>query len=130
MTVCGRNSVLTDVYGINVLPLRSQVELEEKRNKIIVFFKLQPDVITPDNMRDVILVSSMVDSPISTLYHAVQKVFAPMLLKDQKWSKTVDPKLVNLVCQIEGALGSAHRKQDPRSRRTAADEGDDNFAGT
>ena len=106
-----------------------QVELEDKRNKILVFFKLQPDVVTPDNMRSVILVSSMVDSPISTLYHAVQKVFAPMLLKDQKWSKSVDPKLVNLVCQIEGALGSAARKQNPRHRGAAAEDGDDSFAG-
>ena len=89
-----------------------QIELQDENSKILVFFKLQPEVVTPSNMRKIILVSSMIDSPVSTLYHVVQKIFAPMLLKDQKWSKSIDPKLMNLVSQIEGALGSAFRKQD------------------
>ena len=106
--------------------LRFQVELENEKSKILVFFKLQPEAVTPSNMRKIILVSSMVDSPISTLYHVVQKIFAPMLLKDQKWSKVVDPKLMNLVSQIEGALGSAFRKQDFHH---AGDGDDSSFSG-
>ncbi len=42
--------------------------------KLIVFFKTKPDVITPDNLHSSVFVSSMLDSPVSALYHAVQKV--------------------------------------------------------
>lgn len=50
-------------------------------NNVLVFFKLRPDVITEDNLHSNILVSSMLDSPINTLYQAVRQVFAPALLK-------------------------------------------------
>lgn len=46
-----------------------------------MFFKLRPDVITEDNLHSNVLVSSMLDSPINTLYQAVHQVFAPILLK-------------------------------------------------
>lgn len=46
-----------------------------------MFFKLRPDVITEDNLHSNILISSMLDSPINTLYQAVRQVFAPVLLK-------------------------------------------------
>lgn len=47
----------------------------------VVFYKTKPVVITPDNLHKDISVSTMKDSPINALYHSVQKVFAPMLLK-------------------------------------------------
>ncbi len=43
-------------------------------DKLIVFFKTRPDVITPDNLHKSVFVSSMIDSPVNSLYHAVQKV--------------------------------------------------------
>ena len=46
-----------------------------------MFFKLRPTVITEENLHQNVLVSSMLESPISTLYQAVRQVFAPMLLK-------------------------------------------------
>lgn len=48
---------------------------------MLVFFKLRPAVITEENLHQSILVSSMLDSPINTLYQAVRQVFAPALLK-------------------------------------------------
>lgn len=47
----------------------------------LVFFKLRPDVVTPQNMLTNVLVSSMLDSPASVLYHSLQKLYAPVLLK-------------------------------------------------
>ena len=47
----------------------------------VVFFKTKPTVITPDNLHTDISVSTMNESPINALYHSVQKVFAPLLLK-------------------------------------------------
>ena len=48
---------------------------------MLVFFKLRPTVITEDNLHSNVLVSSMLESPINTLYQAVRQVFAPVLLK-------------------------------------------------
>ena len=48
--------------------------------KVLVFFKTTPDVITPSNL-DSILVSSLVESPITSLYHALQTLYAPVLLE-------------------------------------------------
>jgi hypothetical protein len=48
---------------------------------VLVFFKLRPEVITDGNLHNNILVSSMLESPINSLYQAVRQVFAPMLLK-------------------------------------------------
>ena len=52
----------------------------------------------------------MLDSPIDTLYHSVQKIFGPVLLKDSCWNKTVDPKLQSLLVELEAGLGSTLRK--------------------
>lgn len=38
-------------------------------------------MITEDNLHQSLLVSSMLESPINTLYQAVKQVFAPVLLK-------------------------------------------------
>ena len=95
----------------------------DSKDKVIVLFKVRPEVITPDNIHSNIFVSSMLDSPISTLYHAVQKVFAPILLKDAKWSRTFDPKLQNLLTELEAGLGSVIRKHDP-SFKGQSEDGD------
>lgn len=55
--------------------------LEHSREKVLVFFKLYPTVITEKNLHHSLLVSSMLDSPINTLYQAVRQVFGPVLLK-------------------------------------------------
>ncbi|KAG2456324.1 DYHC2 protein, partial [Polypterus senegalus] len=90
-----------------------QIDSDVDKNKILVFFKLRPVVITEQNLHHNILVSSMLDSPVSTLYQAVRQVFAPVLLKDEKWSRNFDPKLQNLLSELENGLGSVIRRSDP-----------------
>jgi dynein heavy chain 2 len=92
------NSLLLSAYsemsdgGVKIhLDNAANVGLTE--NKVLVFFKSRPDVVTPENMHRDVLVSSMLDSPVSALYHALQKVYSPLLLKDAKWSNEFDPKL-------------------------------------
>lgn len=58
-----------------------QIESGDSNEKVLVFFKLRPTVITEENLHQNVLVSSMLESPISTLYQAVRQVFAPVLLK-------------------------------------------------
>ena len=105
-----------------------QVSSNDTNDSVIVFFKVRPEVITPDNVHSNVFVSSMLDSPISALYHAVQKVFAPVLLKDEKWSRTLDPKLQNLLSELEAGLGSVMRKQDPSVKGRGNDD-ENSFAG-
>ncbi|KAI1893942.1 hypothetical protein AGOR_G00128840 [Albula goreensis] len=86
---------------------------DSKDSKVLVFFKLRPTVITEENLHSNVLVSSMLESPINTLYQAVRQVFAPVLLKDEKWSQTFDPKLQSLLSDLEMGLGSVVRQSDP-----------------
>ncbi|KAK3862338.1 hypothetical protein Pcinc_031789 [Petrolisthes cinctipes] len=76
---------------------------------------MKPDVITGDNLTD-IFVSSMIDSPITSLYHSLQKLYAPILLKDTEWSTMLDPKLQALVTELSDGLGSLLRKSDPQEQ--------------
>ncbi|ESO93665.1 hypothetical protein LOTGIDRAFT_209197 [Lottia gigantea] len=96
--------------------LSNKVESGESKDNVIVFFKTKPDVLNPDNIHKNVIVSSMVDSPLSTLYHAVQKVYAPILLEDGRWSRGLDPKLQSLLSELEAGLGSTIRRTDPSFR--------------
>ncbi|XP_075274100.1 cytoplasmic dynein 2 heavy chain 1 isoform X3 [Opisthocomus hoazin] len=95
------------------LAASNQIEPTDSKNNMLVFFKLRPEVITEDNLHSNILVSSMLDSPINTLYQAVRQVFAPVLLKDERWSKTFDPKLQKLLSELEAGLSTVLRRSDP-----------------
>ena len=95
----------------------------------IVFFKTRPDVITNDNLHTNVSVLSITDSPIKSLYHAVQKVFVPALLKSEKGDRGLDPKLQSLLSDLEAKLGSYVRKQDSQVLGSMGDVSDDNFNG-
>ena len=81
---------------LNNAPSPGQTE-----DKVLLFFKRKPDVISPENMHKDIFLTSMTDSPVSALYHALQKVYSPLLLKDSKWSTEFDPKLQGLITELE-----------------------------
>ncbi|KAI5098641.1 cytoplasmic dynein 2 heavy chain 1, partial [Silurus meridionalis] len=83
----------------------------EKR--VLVFFKLRPCVITEENVSSTVLVSSMLESPISTLYQSIRTVFNPALHQDERWSQAFDPRLQTLLSELEAGLGSALRHTHP-----------------
>ena len=74
-------------------------------------FKLRPIVITPNDLHTNILISSLLDSPLDSLYHSLQKVFAPILVKEGQLSQSVNPKIQDLITQLEVGLGSVMRQQ-------------------
>ena len=119
----GNSPVLAAKYdthqGHKSIKLSNNVEPSDTAEKVLVFFKLQPKAITPDNIHQNVFVSSMLSSPVNTLYHFVQKVFAPLLFKDEDF----DPKLQSLLSELEAGLGSVVRKQDS-SLSSAANLGD------
>ncbi|XP_077154625.1 cytoplasmic dynein 2 heavy chain 1 isoform X4 [Ranitomeya variabilis] len=114
--------------GARVL-LTNKVEPGDTKEKVLVFFKIRPEVITEDNLHENVLVSSMLDSPINTLYQAVRQIFAPLLLKDEKWSKECDPKLQTLLSDLEAGLGSVLRRRTVTSRGSPRTGGEDDLQG-
>ncbi|XP_013869519.1 cytoplasmic dynein 2 heavy chain 1 [Austrofundulus limnaeus] len=105
--------------------LSNKIEaLGDGKEKVLVFFKLHPTVITEDNLHQSLLVSSMLESPISTLYQAVRHVFAPVLLQDERWRSLFDPKLASLLTELEVGLGSVvrHSGAQPFSKRGRTEE--------
>ncbi|XP_041850617.1 cytoplasmic dynein 2 heavy chain 1 [Melanotaenia boesemani] len=107
----GNEFVLSVSRHANDLQLSNKIEtLGNSHEKVLVFFKLHPTVITEDNLHHIVLVSSMLESPINTLYQAVKQVFAPVLLKDEHWRSSFDPKLAGLLSELELGLGSVVRQ--------------------
>ncbi|MBZ3869929.1 Cytoplasmic dynein 2 heavy chain 1 [Sciurus carolinensis] len=100
------------------------IDFGDTKDKVLVFFKLRPEVITDENLHNNILVSSMLESPINSLYQAVRHVFAPVLLKDQEWSRNFDPKLQNLLSELEAGLGVVLRRSDSNLSKLKLKEDD------
>ncbi|KFV17286.1 Cytoplasmic dynein 2 heavy chain 1, partial [Tauraco erythrolophus] len=120
----GNEFLLVVQHSGTQLTASNKIEATDSKNNVLVFFKLRPDVITEDNLHSNILVSSMLDSPINTLYQAVRQVFAPVLLKDERWSKTFDPKLQKLLSELEAGLSTVLRRSDPNYTGTKFNEDD------
>ncbi|XP_071781183.2 cytoplasmic dynein 2 heavy chain 1 [Centroberyx gerrardi] len=122
----GNEFVLAVSRHENDIHLANKIEASgDSREKVLVFFKLHPTVITEENLHHSLLVSSMLESPISTLYQAVRQVFAPVLLKDERWSSAFDPKLAGLLSELELGLGSVVRQSGAQpSAKTARKEED------
>ena len=99
------------VEGLRLVQTYNQLDVETAAtDNWLVFFKLSPTVITPDNLHSNVLVSSLLESPLDTLYHTLQKVYSPVLLRDERWSRSVDPKIQSLLGDLEAGLGSALRR--------------------
>ncbi|KAA8593993.1 hypothetical protein FQN60_004827, partial [Etheostoma spectabile] len=112
----GNEFVLSVSRHDNDLHLSNKIDASgDSREKVLVFFKLHPTVITEDNLHQSLLVSSMLESPINTLYQAIRQVFAPVLLKDEHWRSAFDPKLAGLLSELELGLGSVVRQSGAQS---------------
>uniref|UniRef100_W5K866 Cytoplasmic dynein 2 heavy chain 1 n=1 Tax=Astyanax mexicanus TaxID=7994 RepID=W5K866_ASTMX len=86
----------------------------DQLQRVLVFFKLHPCVITEENVSRAVLVSTMLESPVHTLYQTLRQVFNPALLQDEKWSQAFDPRLQSLLSELEEGLGSVLRHTLPK----------------
>uniref|UniRef100_A0AAR2JAS5 Dynein heavy chain tail domain-containing protein n=1 Tax=Pygocentrus nattereri TaxID=42514 RepID=A0AAR2JAS5_PYGNA len=104
------NSFLDDANQFILAASKEGGELHfSDKERLLVFFKLRPCVITEENVSRAVLVSSMLESPVSTLYQTLRWVFNPALLQDEKWSQAFDPRLQSLLSELEAGLGSVLR---------------------
>ncbi|RDD40688.1 Cytoplasmic dynein 2 heavy chain 1 [Trichoplax sp. H2] len=114
--------------GSKAIVAKNTASPSDTSQQTLLFYKLKPAVITPDNIHNNVVVSSLLDSPVDTLYHSVHHIFAPLLLRDQKWSQSLDPKLQKLISELEAGLASTVRQQNNQSKFQSADQSN-NFAG-
>ncbi|XP_071483964.1 LOW QUALITY PROTEIN: cytoplasmic dynein 2 heavy chain 1-like [Diadema antillarum] len=108
--------------------LANKITVSDTGEKVVAFFKLRPDVISADNIQSDVLTISMLDSPAQALYHAVDKVFAPILIEDEKYNRSFNPKLQSLLSELRAGLKSLVRRKDPSQAGTDK-RGDNDFAG-
>ncbi|CAB4065051.1 Dual specificity mitogen-activated protein kinase kinase mek-1,Dual specificity mitogen-activated protein kinase kinase mek-2,Dual specificity mitogen-activated protein kinase kinase dSOR1,Dual specificity mitogen-activated protein kinase kinase 4,Dual specificity mitogen-activated protein kinase kinase 3,Dual specificity protein kinase FUZ7,Dual specificity mitogen-activated protein kinase kinase 5,Dual specificity mitogen-activated protein kinase kinase sek-1,MAP kinase kinase PBS2,Dual specificity mitog len=112
----------TMVLSANAESADSKIYLDSKPHidndgsqPVLLFFKMKPTVINEDNLKSEVFTSSMVNSPVSTLYYTLHSVYSPLLLSDSKWSNDFDPKLqpkvgFSLLSELEKGLGSIVRQ--------------------
>ena len=55
-------------------------------------------------------------------------MFAPLLIEDEKYNRSFNPKLQSLLTELRAGLKSLVRKQDP-SQGGPVKKGDDDYAG-
>ncbi len=80
----------------------------------MVFFKAKSEAISPENMKSNILISSIVDSPVDTLFYLIHNVYSPAIQYQQqstsKGSDSLDTKLTNNLIDLEANLKTAIRR--------------------
>ncbi len=97
-------------------------EITRLNGKSIVFFKTSDEPITDENMQKNILTSSIIDSPIDTLFHLIHNVYAPILQLQQskafRGSDGFDTKLTNNLADLESNLKTAIKRSETGESKT------------
>ncbi|XP_073674385.1 cytoplasmic dynein 2 heavy chain 1-like [Garra rufa] len=110
----GNEFLLTVTRNKDELQFSNKLENMDGDGRVLLFFKPHPCVVSEENLHRSVLVSSMLESPISTLYQALRQVYSPVLLQDDKWSQSFDSKLQSLLTDLEVGLGSVLRHSHPK----------------
>ncbi|CAK8696967.1 unnamed protein product [Clavelina lepadiformis] len=90
---------------------------------VLVFFKHKPEAITLDNLHTNVLISSMPDM-VNGLYHSMQKVFVPSLIKDGV-NLGISTNTQRLLSDLEQNLGSMLRKSHSTNSITQGNADED-----
>lgn len=72
----------------------------------IHFVKLVAEALSEENMSSNVQVTSMLQSPIHSLYHAMKTLYGPMLLQENgTWSNQLSHQVKELVTNLQAGLG-------------------------
>ena len=89
--------------------------------------KIRPDVIVDvNNIQANVIVVTIVNSPVTSLYHALHKLYAP-LLSDKSSSSgghsaISDSNLLSLVNDLDSKLAASSRYGESRANVSVEDE--------
>jgi dynein heavy chain 2 len=89
----------------------------------LVLFKLRPDAITSENVHTNIFLSSMVDSPLDSLYYMIKSVFSPALRenKDKNQSnQAANQQIQTSLNELEQVIRSSGKKSSSSSASSMA----------
>jgi len=117
------------LFTLLQIDISSGDKKEDSKERALVFYKIRPEVITSDNIQTNVFVSSILDSPLSTLYQSVHNVYVPMLLQNDNSSQSLDPKLQSLLGELDVGLGSVLRRKADRSAPAKSSSADDTLGG-
>lgn len=75
----------------------------------VVFSKRSADVITDNNVEEVVTMQTMHGSPLQSLQLSIQQLYAPLLLQDPQRASTLDSSTQKKLEELEKAVSSAVR---------------------
>ena len=91
-------------------------EITQLAGKSLIFFKTCDEPISAENMKKNILISSIIDSPIDTLFHLIHNVYSPVLQvhqsKTYRGSDLFDIKLTSNLADLEANLKNAIKRSE------------------
>ncbi|CAF3379419.1 unnamed protein product [Rotaria sp. Silwood1] len=93
--------------------LSNEIKVTEG-SQCLVQFKVRPDVITPENVHTNIFLSSMIDSPLDSLYYMIKSVFTPAL-RDNKSGSSTNQQIQTSLNELEQILRAVGKKSDSGS---------------
>jgi len=75
----------------------NNVAKSNKRRVEVNFIKLRPELVTDSNVYDMVQVSSILESPLASLYHNLHSLYAPLLLQNSAYSDKLPTKIQQLL---------------------------------
>ncbi|CAF4633910.1 unnamed protein product, partial [Rotaria sp. Silwood1] len=103
------------------IDLTNEIKVVEG-TQCLVLFKLRPDQLTSDNIYTSIFLSSMVDSPIDSLYYMIKSVFSPALRdnNNNKSNQAANQQIQTSLSELEQVLRSSGKKSSGSSSSSMA----------
>ena len=90
-------------------------------DKCVAMIKIRPDVIVDvGNIQANVIVVTLLDSAINSLYHTLHKLYAPLLT--DKFVAAADSGLMSLVKELDTKLAATSRAVDSRAAVNLEDD--------
>ncbi|CAF2056597.1 unnamed protein product [Rotaria magnacalcarata] len=109
--------------GKHSIDLSNEIKIVEGA-QYLVLFKLRPEQITLDNLYTNIFLSSMVDSPIDSLYYMIKSVFSPALRDNtnniNQSNQAANQQIQTSLNELEQVLRSSGKKSSSSSSSSMA----------
>lgn len=80
----------------------------------VLFVRRNSDPISGDNISELLDVHSVQGSPLEGLYNSLKGVWCPALLENREWSNKLPPKVMQLLTELQSALGDSNRSNDSK----------------
>jgi len=87
----------------------------------IHFMKNKPESISAENIIKTVQVTTVLNSPVSSLYNSLKSLYAPALLKNTAWSDKLPPRVQGLLAELEQSLKDTVRDSAAHAQEYSGD---------